>query len=180
LAQNDPGLGYTSNHDFFEETVALTYSQTIEGFGPATLDQYINHDTEFYCEIDAVDCYYLLPDGSPIRTAAGRTFYNDSFIWTVYDYTECCSRRYLVAGQSNPWVEFPSFVLLFHEISHAVIQMYYPMNNAEENIILFENNFRQELGLPLREEQSHAGTCGHRLSGFLIPRRPSAGFSRRG
>lgn len=109
----------------------------------------------------------VLPDGSSIA-GNGATFVDHSqtpsVIRVVYDTGQCNGSNIWVVDTSGNHIITPNPVILYHELSHA---FHYATGtiaatSAQEEVNAEgdENVLRGELGLPLRDVNSHEGGCG--------------------
>lgn len=108
-------------------------------------------------------------DNTRITDVAGRIHWekddtgNIKYVQVYYDVTLCGDGEgYIVVDSTGACIENPRPVILFHELAHVDIGPEGPNLSHEEaqrRAIEIENQYRQSLGLHLRDTIIDSGAC---------------------
>jgi hypothetical protein len=109
----------------------------------------------------------LMPGGSPLWNSAGLTQPNVFASWTraatkvsiVYDPDGCNGQGYYCFGEEGQQISFPSHVVLFHELTHALHMATgtYAQGNEECQAIADEDFLRIANRIDIRDVYNHQG-----------------------
>src|SRR5258708_8426514 len=184
ITDNDGGIGddigYDKSGNIRPDFRRITYKQSHFTFAANLFAQLVNQ-TEYAIDIHAVESSYLLLNSKYISTVAGATFVPWQIpdpdldqIYIYYDVYDCNGANYWVLGQNNEKVYFPTYMILFHELSHAfhILKGLYKNGSdpglEEGRAVDDENTFRPQhvnimtgnpQPLPLRSAK-YLGGCG--------------------
>lgn len=149
-------------------TALVTYSQSKSGFGPNMLNYIINEYTAAVF-VSGVESDYLVWDGesffgTPITEYSGVCFRPDLFgnMEVFYDLEENYGDGYFVYDVDGERICNPSFIILAHELSHALhwADGTIDEDNPELQAITDENNVRTEHNIVNRDPLNHEGGLG--------------------
>jgi hypothetical protein len=161
ICSSDLGLGDIPSAA--DPTVSeVTYLQGALGSGPDRLNALVNVIVTPIV-LFGVDSTFIFPDGTPITNLAGLTFPPNAsgIINIVYDVRQCSGSSYFVFDAGGTQISYPTFVSLFHELSHAFhLAQRTLAADPEFQAISEENALRGENGFPLRDPNNHNGGCG--------------------
>jgi hypothetical protein len=154
------------------DPLLITYAQSESGTGQDRLNDVINGPyTPIW--IQGVDGTFLFPNGEPITNGGGYNM-DPGAAWNptggiliVYDTSGCNGENYWCIGSDGSHIYLPTWVLLYHELSHAYHKAIgdYNFADPEFQAITDENALREQYGLPLRDPNQHQGGCGIAATG---------------
>jgi hypothetical protein len=174
LGTDSGGLGTPSSGGAFDQA---SYKQTQNSFAKDRMNAIINSFAQTPINVTGVLNTFVLPDGTPITSAAGVTSVPSSSvnsagtgvasgttITIIYDVSACGGSGYCVFDTSNNSISDPTEVILFHELAHAFhwanndFDKAKPEPQAEND----ENKLRgeEQPPVPLRDPNNHNGGCG--------------------
>ena len=182
ISNNDGGYGENAAAPG-SDLKQVTYAQSQAGACPNRLNTLVNTNFGVNAQnIDiialGVDNTFILNDGTLISTAAGVTApvgsgnNPTSSVMVIYDTSNDGGAGYCVRDQNsgNMDLQFPSPVILYHELSHALrFANGNPLSTSasgcaaspEENAAeVDENDMRDQLGIPHRDPTDHCGNPG--------------------
>ena len=137
----------------------VVYQPTLSSFGQAMISALLN--VQYNVVIFGVDSPTVQSLGGP--PGLGETWQEpppDNTIKIVYDTTQCSGRGSYVLDTSGNKIADPTYVILYHELSHALnIANGTLASDPENQATIDENNCRQEHQLPLRDPNNHGGGC---------------------
>jgi hypothetical protein len=150
--------------DFDADTWQVTYNQKFAGFGRDLID-FIANVCSRDVVVGAVDTSFVYQDGNvlyPFSTGVARTWVaDDDSIQIAYDCTQCNGGHWWVVDSNGTKIEAPNFIILGHELSHA---MHLCLNDLaadpEVQARTDENALRSEQSLALRSVNNGAKGCG--------------------
>lgn len=156
----------------------VTYSPTTSGFGQGLINSLANSAFANPTVITGVDSNFTI-GGQPITDFAGVTMCDGTVIRVVYDTSQCGGNFYHVFDNGGNQIDFRTFVILGHELSHALhISQNFanncpsaltPAQAAAEEVRAEgdENSLRSQNGQALRDVNNHNGGCGFTGTGTL-------------
>jgi hypothetical protein len=174
LGTDSGNLGTPSSGGSFD---MVTYTQTQSSFAKDRMNAIVNSFASTPIQVTGVLNTFVLPDGTPITSAAGVTsvpsgsvnsagtgVVSGTTIIIIYDVSACGGSGYCVFDTSNNSIAEPTEVILFHELAHAFhwanndFDKAHPEPQAEND----ENQLRgeEQPPLPLRDPNNHGGGCG--------------------
>jgi len=141
----------------------ITYETRGGGFAQNFLDKIVNHTPDNEIVLWGVDSTFHLDDGTPITSVFGWTDWRRlPEIHIFLDVSGSGMRYCACAAGKNP-TSMPPFVMLAHELSHALHAINGTLNlsNPEPQAIADENAIRTQRGvLPLRDPTLYGNpTC---------------------
>jgi hypothetical protein len=178
IANLDTGIG---ENDPVGDLIQITYAQTLTGIPPDRLNTLVNTD---FADIPGstdiivipVDQTFVRPNGHFVTENAGLTFplgnpeNPTSSVLVIYDTSDNDGKGYCLPKEGGGTVGFPSTVILYHELSHALRDATNSQldnsdtgcaANAEEHQAESdENDMRDQLGIGHRDTTQHCVTTG--------------------
>ena len=137
IANVDTGLG---QEEATGDLIDVTYARSLDGIPPERLDELVN--TDFGHDIIVIpvdDSFMLSPDlvgsvaglggltnpqaitnYSGVTIAPGEPGNPTSSVWVIYDTSDNGGQGYCLQKEGGGTVGFPSAVILYHELSHAL------------------------------------------------------------
>lgn len=178
IANFDIGIGQNPP---VGDLIQVTYKQTLTGIPPDRLNLLVN--TDFPGVAGSVDIIVIAVDGTFVRNNnhfvtenAGLTFPVGSSenptnsVLVIYDTSDNNGNGYSLPGEGGGTVGFPSPVILYHELSHALRDAQNTQldnsdtgceaNPEEHQAELDENDMRDQLGIGHRDPTKHCTTSG--------------------
>ncbi|MFO1435196.1 MAG: hypothetical protein U1F34_02050 [Gammaproteobacteria bacterium] len=135
------------------------------GAGPNRLYELVHSWFGFRIVAAGVGSGFVFADGTPISSIAGGCVPYQDMIFAIYDVQDNYGRGYCVPGLNTPGVWFQSFIIAFHELSHAfhIANGTQPEDILDQEYLAIceENELRFDLALPLRDPNNYLGigTC---------------------
>jgi hypothetical protein len=158
IVLNDNGIG-VSGSTLGDQFLQVAYVPTLSSFGQAMISALIAVQSNVV--ILGVDSASVQSLGSP--DGLGETWQEpppDNTIKIAYDTTQCSGRGSFVFDTGGNKITDPTYIILYHELSHALnIANNTLATDPENQATLDENNARQEHRLPLRDSNNHGGGC---------------------
>jgi hypothetical protein len=153
----------------------VSYAQAQHDFVKDRMNAVINNTPSNTILVTGVDSTFVLPDGTPITSAAGVASvppggFNSAgtgvlpgiTIDVIYDTGACNGSGYCVFDTGGNSIADPTEVILFHELAHAFHEVNNDFDpvNPEPQAENDENQLRTQEGLPERDANNHSGGCG--------------------
>lgn len=158
IVLNDSGIGVIGSA-LGDQYLQVVYQPTLSCFGQAMVSALLNVQPNVV--IYGVDSPTVQSLGGP--PGLGETWQEpppDNTIKISYDTTQCSGRSSYVFDTGGNKITDPTYIILYHELSHALnIANNTVAADPENQATLDENNCRQEHQLTLRDPNNHGGGC---------------------
>lgn len=164
ISNVDGGYGEEPDNPAEPRGIEVTYNRNDTGVCAQRLDALVNTNFGVDIIIWGVGPNFLV-FGFPISNFAGvaldvgETTSNPADILTAYDVSACGGNGYWVIGVSGDRVDFPSAVILYHELAHC-FHFATGVASTEPLATADENDMRDQMGCEHRDVNNHNGGCG--------------------